>query len=421
MLSKSETNLLNLSGTLRYQAVSMENYISKTGGIGGKIKSSPEDFIVEEIGTGGKILEKGKRIKRTDGPGDFLHFVLEKRNWSTAAAVKTIAKRLKSSGKRFSYAGSKDKTAVTTQLCSAFRIPKESLISLKIKDISINGAWCAAEKVSLGSLLGNRFTIKVREVSEDAEATVKGIYDEIDGKFPNYFGPQRFGSSRGNTAETGELIVRRRYEEAAMKYLTDSTGEKNEQAVLARKELKEKQDFRAALSYFPKHLIMERSMLAHLAKNPNDFVGALRKLPRYVLLLFVHSFQSLVFNELLSERIGGGGLEPDEGEFLCGETLGFPDVGKKNGKWTAAKILGYESTPNEREKAVLEKKGISVSDFRIPGIPEISSKGTYRTLLSPLRDFSFMKQGKDGIFRFSLGSGSYATSALREFLDRKIA
>ncbi len=391
------------------------SYLSGRKGTGGSIKNSPEDFIVEEIGKDGRIFETGRMIEREDKEGDFTHFVLQKREWTTEGAIRRIAKALGTGKKRFGYAGNKDKISVSTQLVSVFGVEKDRLLSLDLKDIGINGAWTAPEKVRLGELLGNRFTIKVRD-AENGER-VKEIYEELDGGFPDYFGKQRFGTTRKNTHKVGEQMLRGRYDKAAMIFLLDSEGEIHEEAKEARKNLQESEDFSAALKEFPRHLRLERSMLERLSKNPNDYVGALRALPRATLLMFVHAFQSYLFNRLLSDRISEGELEQEDGEYFCGENFyGFPDVSKKAGKgWLAGKIIGYETEPNERERELLEELEIRRADFRIKGIPELSSKGNYRTLLAPLRDFSF----KDEIFRFSLQAGSYATVALREFLDVK--
>jgi tRNA pseudouridine13 synthase len=162
-------------------------------------------------------------------------------------------------------------------------------------------------------------------------------------------------------------------------------------------------------------------MIDYLSKNPNNFVGAFRRLPRQIMLLFIHAVQSFIFNETLSERVSMASFAAEDGEYFCDENeLGFPDISKhstsKKG-WLVMKLLGYESKPNEREALMLERMDITVDDFRMRSIPEISSKGTFRTALAPLKDFSFCN--KENIFRFSLPSGSYATMVLREFIDTK--
>ncbi len=380
------------------------SHLSKTPGIGGSIKNSPEDFIVEEIGSDGRVYEINKQVEYPDEEGDFTRFILQKRDWTTEGAIRRIAKALGTGKKRFGYAGNKDKTALSTQLVSAFGIEKERILGLGLKDIRINGAWNAKDKVRLGELLGNRFTITVRGAEDGADA-VSTIYGELQGRFPNYFGEQRFGTTRKNTHIVGEYIIRSRLDKAVLEYLCGSEGELHEEAKAAREGLKETLDFSEALKGFPRHLRLERSMLARLEKSPNDYAGALRSLPRATLLMFVHAFQAYLFNRLLSDRIAEDEIIKEDGERLN-------DAGFIEGK-----IIGYETEPNEREKALLEELEIKTRDFRIKSMPEISSKGSFRALLAPLEGFSF----ENDVFRFSLPAGSYATAALREFLDVKKA
>jgi tRNA pseudouridine13 synthase len=394
----------------------MLSYLSKTSGIGGTIKSKAEDFIVEEITKDGTVLEINKEFSKKDQEGRFTHFVLQKKDWSTSSAILEIAKKLNIGQKRFSFAGTKDKTAVTTQLVSAFDIPKEKLLNLKIKDIQINGAWYEKDKVRLGQLLGNRFTIRVQDPAENSTTTVEKIFSELDGKFPNYFGEQRFGSTRRNTHIIGLKMVQGQFEDAVNVFLCDSTGEKNPQATEARKNLEKTKDYKQALQDFPKYLRLERKCIAYLMDHPEDYVGSLKSLPRPTLLMFVHALQSDIFNQLLSERLNKGPLDPEKGEYYCGETLDFPDIKKfQDSGWTVGKLIGYESPINEREKQFLDELNIEKDDFKMPDIPEIASKGTYRPLLAPIKDFSF----NSNTFRFILPAGSYATVLMREFLDEK--
>ncbi len=388
----------------------MMNFRSTSPGIGGTLKAKPEDFIVEEISTDGTVFQINQEIQN-EGEGRFTHFILQKTDWSTSSAVLEIAKRLRAGHKRFSYAGTKDKVALTTQLASAYDIPKEKLLDLRIKDIRINGAWYANDKVHMGQLLGNRFTIRPQGADLD-ESRINTISDELEGKMPNYFGEQRFGSTRRNTHLVGLEILKNNLEEACRIFLCDSEGESNDLAREARQKLESTGDYKAALKDFPKHLRLERKMIAHLASRPGDFPGALKSIPRTTQLLFIHAVQSMLFNEMLSNRIEEG-IELEEGEYFCGEKNGFPDTKSAYAEgWICAKIIGYSSPLNRREKEMLAKHGIDKEDFRLKNMSEIASKGTYRTLLAPLKDFNY----DDGIFRFSLPSGSYATVAMREFM-----
>lgn len=397
----------------------MLSHLSPSPGVGGLLKSAPEDFLVEEIAPDGSPYAIDERILHPDSGGAYTHFVLQKTNWSTSSAISEIAKRLRTGHHALNFAGTKDKLAITTQLASVRGDRKAELLALNIKDISINGAWGATDRVHLGELLGNRFTITVRGAdAAEASRRVDAVSAELAGAFPNYFGEQRFGSSRRNTHLVGAKLLEGDLEGAAMMFLCDSKGENNEFAVLARKSLAETLDFAKALGEFPRHLRLERSMLAHLERSPSDFAGALRRLPRTTLLLFVHAFQSDLFNCLLSDRLSEGPLELEEGEYFCGEAHGFPDVSRTEAEgWICGKIIGYGTPLNEREAALLENMGVAKDAFRMDALPELRSKGTYRTLMAPLKDFKF--NGDTTTFSFSLPAGSYATAAMREFMDAK--
>jgi len=114
---------------------------------------------------------------------------------------------------------------------------------------------------------------------------------------------QRFGSTRRNTHLIGLKILRGRFDEAAHLFLCDTKGEENQQATQARKDLEETGDYKKALKEFPKYLRLERKVIAYLEKYPGNYANALRRLPRSILLLFIHALQSHIFNQSLSQRI----------------------------------------------------------------------------------------------------------------------
>ena len=72
-----------------------------------KIKHIPEDFIVKERSTI-KILLSGK----------YIYFLLKKKNWNTLDVIQKLAVIFDISEKKIGFAGSKDKNAVTEQVCS---------------------------------------------------------------------------------------------------------------------------------------------------------------------------------------------------------------------------------------------------------------------------------------------------------------
>ncbi|MGC9037151.1 MAG: tRNA pseudouridine(13) synthase TruD [Candidatus Micrarchaeia archaeon] len=395
----------------------MPIYLSKHEGTGGKIKETPESFVVEEILSNGAVLMPNRHYQAEDlglvpAPSSkFTTFVLQKRNWNTVQALIAIAKRLQRGKKSISYAGTKDRVAITVQLASIYGIKPEELERVKIKDISINGAWLG-QRVELGSNIGNRFEVRISQCKRPENA--EKVLQELEGRVANYFDKQRFGM-RGNNAEIGLLIIKGELEEAAMKFLSDIGGERNENAREARRELAETGDFKRALENFPKYLKPERQMLAYLAKFGKDYANAFRRLPRGILIMFIHAVQSLIFNTELEERISAGDFSSEI--YAPSSPLGFPDMLNlsNSGEFPVSNIVGYGTEKlNDYENKILEKLGITKEDFKIKWMPELSMKGSFRPLIIKAIGIELGQIGSDVELKFSLPAGSYATVFLRE-------
>lgn len=396
--------------------------LTKQAGIGGEVKTEPEDFIVKEITGSGIMLEPGKKYTAEDleesrnPEGKFTTFVLEKKNWDTIRAVLEIGKRMGKGRKSVSYAGTKDKRSISVQLACVYGVEPANVESVKLKDISINGAW-RSDGIELGSNIGNGFSIAVKDVAK--ADNIPSIVDELNGVFPNYFDRQRFGY-RLNNARVGLAILKGNPEEAVMNFLTDSSNENDQEARACRKELKDTQDFQKALEYFPRHLRFERTMIAYLAQYKN-FANAIRKIPRGIAIMFVHSVENLIFNAALEERIRQGNFES---RLHCKKNFyGFPDLDKvsKDGTdgFPLGSLIGYETKDediSEYEKEVMERMGITKETFKIKSMPELSMKGAYREILSPFKDFSYSLREKDAVLNFSIPSGVYATIFLNELI-----
>ena len=392
-------------------------------------QQSPEEFVVEEIAEDGTIFEVGKTYA-LGKPEDqtlerdyFTHFVLEKREWNTLQALGALAARLHVKPSRFDHAGTKDRNAITTQLCSAFAVAPERILPANIKDVKINGAWKARKKVRLGDLAGNRFTITLTERNCGAKISGEQIVErarQLNYTIPNLFGSQRFGSQRNNTDLVGLAMLKGDFEAAVREYLHGSAAEESDSVREARLRLQKEGDFLKALEYFPEHLRYERTLLRYLAEKPTDFAGALRLLPRTLQLMFVHAFQSRLFNEIVGEKA----------EWYClADDAGFPDVEtvrkidgegekliEKSKAFPVGRIIGYEGELSEAEKQKLEEKGLSQESFRMKSMPELSSKGTFRALRVPLKDLEVLEENPL-VVRFCLPSGSYATVAIAALIS----
>jgi tRNA pseudouridine13 synthase len=343
-----------------------------------EIKREPEDFVVEEITPSRKILALDKKHKFRESDGDQLICVLQKKRWDTNIALNEIAKRLHVSRKRIGFAGTKDKRAVTTQRISLWKI--KNIENLRISDMKLTPLEYSDKRVELGDLWGNRFTIKVY-----TKKSMKKLK-----KIPNFFGSQRFGDARPITHLVGKEIILGDFEEAVKMYLAKVFPAESKEAKLARKKLAKDWDYAEALKYFPYGLRFERTLLGHLALSENDYIGALRKLPKFLKIMFVHAYQSYLFNEFLKESI------------------------KKKKKYKTGQLIGYESKiENEIEEKILKKERMAPENFFIRSMPEMSSRGERRELFIELKDLEVLEKGKDyRVVRFSLPKGCYATTAI---------
>ncbi|MGC8538121.1 MAG: tRNA pseudouridine(13) synthase TruD [Candidatus Micrarchaeia archaeon] len=404
--------------------------------IEGDIKSAAEDFVVEEITKAGVTLEVGKQYSAQDlglesRPGKFSIFVLQKKNWNTLQALRAVAKHNRRGIKSVSFAGTKDRASISTQLCSLFGATPENMLSMHVKDIKINGAWLSDSQVRTGDLLGNRFTINivVNGDIDEAKRKLEAIGTELGGIFPNYFGSQRFGN-RGNNVDVGVHLLNGDLKSAALAFLTDYENEKMDESVEARKKLASEMDFKAALAYFPLYLKYERQVLDYLWKYPGDYANAMRRLPRQLFLMFAHSVESYIFNAELADRLASGVIEPVEGDLVCtAGRLGFPDlshIGLYNSgaavqQFAVGNLVGYETKDlTDFEASMLEKMGLKLEDFKAKSIPELNSKGGKRVFFAPYNGFEYIDSDDKSVkLRFSLPSGSYATSLLNEFVNRK--
>lgn len=394
------------------EAIGILKYSTGCKGIGGEIKIAPEDFVVEEVWQDGVIEAKQFREMGLEGTGPkdsapgtgrFTHFTLEKKDWDLHKVLKYLGNFCGVSKKRFDYSGTKDKFAVTTQRISAWNVPAERLKAFKSRDVWLYDFMLKEKGLLLGDHTGNRFQIVVHGVSGGAKKALQGFEKEL-GSVPNWFGPQRFGG-RLNSHLVGKEIIKGSLEEAAKIYLC-SEGDKNENAATARAWLAENWgEFKEALDRFPDGLRYERAILHHLAVYPSDFANAIRQLPKGVFKIFVHAYQSYLFNLVASKRIGAG-LKAIDGDILEGGVPTGPVFGYD------CPLAGGEA--GEIENEVLGKEGLCLEDFRIKQVPEASGKGVRRPLILQIQDFKYVLDDDSMQLNFTLPRGAYATALLIE-------
>jgi tRNA pseudouridine13 synthase len=136
------------------------------------------------------------------------------------------------------------------------------------------------DRLRLGDLAGNRFTIVLRDVKGCSEEEVVAALESLrDHGFINYYGMQRFGTGTVATQKVGAKMLRADWEGAVNLLL--SPGEQVEQETAryaqARQHWAEHKDPAAAIKLFPSSCVAERAMLSFFARkesNINDKLGA---------------------------------------------------------------------------------------------------------------------------------------------------
>lgn len=161
------------------------------------LRAEPEDFCVDEI-QGFEPSGEGEHV--------FLH--IRKRNQNTAWVAGLLAKAVGLREDAVSYAGLKDRRAVTTQWFSV-HIPNRHLpdfSSVWNEDIELLAQTWNARKLKRGAHQGNRFGILLRDVMGDRAALEMRLVHIAQAGVPNYVGPQRFGHDNANLA-AGEAVL----------------------------------------------------------------------------------------------------------------------------------------------------------------------------------------------------------------------
>lgn len=422
--------------------IGMLYYISDAEGTGGRLKASAEDFVVTEISSHPEPSDDGRYTIAT----------VTAKNWETNRMVRMMARQMDVSRERIGFAGTKDKRAVTTQLMS-FDCDPSLLQKVNLQDLSIGETYRARRKLQIGDLIGNEFRIRASEVTKSREE-VSAICDSVisdikaTGGFPNYFGVQRFGVVRPITHKVGELIVRGDLEGAIRCYVCDPAGPASYDtaAAEARKMLSETKDWTGLSRDLPETMSFEKSIVGYLSDNPGDWPGAIAQLPTNLQMMFVHAYQSYLFNLMLSERISAGMPlnRPTVGDIVIPlDADGIPhhenpvtvtakniDLVERQVRLKKAfvtitlfgsKSVLAEGQMGEIERRILDNERISAEDFVVPGLSHCSSEGSTREILCPVKNLGYTAD-EDGAYTvsFSLPKGNYATCLMREFMKSEM-
>ncbi|MBT3297620.1 tRNA pseudouridine(13) synthase TruD [archaeon] len=333
------------------------------------LKQIPGDFIVKEV----------KKLDLKES-GKYAYVKITKNGFNTLDIVNKLSKLLHINKKQIGFAGNKDKNAVTEQYFSLENVGQNKILSLDLgNNIDIEFLGFCNEKISLGDLEGNKFEIVIRNLDGNIKL-FKVKY------FPNYFDEQRFSK---NNVEIGRDLINK--------------------------------DFKLAVEKINSFICEE-----HLKEHLNDYVVALKKLSLKLLKIYVHAYQSYLWNKILADYLDNNcdinrKIKYSQGEFvfvnypdqfLC---LELPLIGFHTDDWKGNQEIKLLINK------VMRKEKLDYEDFIIKQIPELSAEGDIRKAIVETKNLVLGKIEEDDLnpdmkkvkVSFELNKGSYATMAIR--------
>lgn len=329
-------------------------------GIGGRVKDQPEDFVVDEI-----------PLYEPTGHGEHLYLRIQKRDVSHERMVEHLGRALNISRHDVGTAGMKDRRAITRQWVSVPARSAERLGQVETDQLHVLDACRHTNALKRGHCGGNRFTIRINGVVDDAESRAQQIL-EVLARFgcPNYYGPQRFGIE-GNTLLVGYQLI---------------TGE----------------------------------------KAPISIPKSRRK---FLIRLGISALQSAIFNDVVADRIECGLFS----EVMLGDIMTFPNSRSVfevtdppaeqqrhdaletliTGPMIGVKMRGPTGMPEEIERKALESRGLRVGQFHSW---KSVAPGSRRPLSVRPEFHKLERDGNSLLVELTLPSGSFATVVLDELV-----
>jgi tRNA pseudouridine13 synthase len=295
---------------------------------------------------GKQVRGKGK-LGWADRGGEFIHFTIYKENKDTMEVISYLARQLQMNAKAFQFAGTKDRRAVTVQRASAYRVEGHRLSyqNRLLRNASVGDFEYQKRGLELGDLKGNEFVITLRDCQlehaqnlpseKNLSAIEKVVFEACQNLhqkgFFNYYGMQRFGTFSTRTDAVGVKLLQEDFQgacEAILHYSPNILAAAQDAGSLDQISSDDKARAEAihtfqqtgrlneALNKLPKKFSAEGNIIRHLARNSRDYFGAIQMIQRNLRLMYVHAYQSLVWNFAVGERWKLFGDQVVEGDLV---------------------------------------------------------------------------------------------------------
>ena len=389
------------------------------------IKRRYEDFRVEEIAA-----------YEPCGEGTHCYFKIEKSGLATMRAVHDIARALGVAARDIGVAGLKDARGVTIQTLSVEHVDEDRIRKLSIPRIRILDVSYHGNKLKIGHLHGNRFTLRLRDVKADRLDDLRTACETLAKRgVPNYFGQQRFGH-RGDTWQIGRAVLKGDAKEVVDLMLGRPTPFDTGPVKHAR-HLYEIGKYGEAVKTWPYGFRDNRKLSRQMERYAGKHNKAYRTIDSRMLKFFVNAYQSHLFNEVLGRRIneidqvrlGDLAYKHDTGSVFRVEDVEAENLRAAAGEISPSgplyggRMTRTDGVPCEIEDDVLHDELVTVEDFN--KLKRMKIQGSRRPLRFFPRDLK-IENGADEFgayveLRFSLSSGCYATMLLREICKTELA
>lgn len=400
-------------------------------GTGGRLKVRPDDFLVEEV-----------PAYEPCGEGEHAYLFIEKTGMTTFDAARRVARSFNVSKGDVGYAGLKDKHAVTRQWFSV-RPPKRELIDKYVRDIEYHPQLKVllrdfhGNKLRRGHLRGNKFVIRIRDVSPTAALPAKRTLDRLAASgIPNFIGEQRFGY-RQNGHVLGRMLLLGDFGG----FIRELLGDPREADAPNLREARaafDAGDFDRALELWPRQLRYDRQAL-DAVRQGKTAEQAIRTIDMTQLEMLVAGLQSAVFNVVLDRRLrdatfdrlipGDLAYKHDSGAvFAVDEAIATAenaeagrvrtlDVSPSGPMW-GMEMMRASGEVDAMELGALRSLGVDLPQLEVA--TRFGVQGKRRPLRVPLTNPDIAggvdEHGSFVRVSFELPKGSYATIALREIM-----
>ncbi|XP_006085465.1 pseudouridylate synthase 7 homolog isoform X1 [Myotis lucifugus] len=414
-------------------------------------------YIVAYHAAGKKALANPRKHSWPKSRGSYCHFVLYKENKDTMDAINVLSKYLRVKPNIFSYMGTKDKRAITVQEIAVLKITAQRLAHLNkcLMNFKLGNFSYQKNPLKLGELQGNHFTVVLRNITGTDDQVEQAMNSLKEIGFINYYGMQRFGTTAVPTYQVGRAILQNSWAEVMDLILKPRSGAEKGYLVKCREEWAKTKDPAAALRKLPVKRCVEGQLLRGLSKyGMKNIVSAFGIIPRNNRLMYIHSYQSYVWNNMVSKRIEEYGLTPVPGDLvLKGATATYieeEDVNNYSIHDVVMPLPGFDviypkHKISDAYREMLTADNLDIDNMRHK-IRDYSLSGAYRKIIIRPQNVSwevvayddpkiplfntdvdnlegkpppvFASEGKYRALKmdFSLPPSTYATMAIREVL-----